>query len=293
MPLQKVSDGILQAAQLPNATAPQHVRHPRHVLSTIAWAGAPKCVTHVHVFDESHTSGGGCALLQGPGGVWCGMVNVLIRHLLWLTQPKCVAPALLLLLLAPGPAVLPNLVRNPGMEEGINEMSANQGAITGVVPNWWVDNSDWASPSPVLSYFLTFEAPRTAASGRSLCVQVTSGFAQFGQSVALHLLSNVTAQAYVRVKAAPTTTTPVSVTLILSQASSPYGWLVSKQLSITKTSGWVLFNIPGLPQLTQANPLDTPGVCAVLFLLYVGTPGATVCVDDARLSELGKQSRWL
>ncbi len=143
-------------------------------------------------------------------------------------------------------------------------------------------------PSPVLRYSLTTDTPRAPASNRSLCVQVISGFAQFGQSLAVKSGANYALTAWVRVRSA--TSAPVSVGLGLQAAYSPWVDLGRMEVTLGSPFAWNQLTMPSLtavPQPAVAGSRDA----GVMFLLWVNTPGAVVCVDDASMVETGACGR--
>lgn len=138
------------------------------------------------------------------------------------------------------PAAAPQLLVNPGFDQGSTTFSSANGLISGIRPNSWRDNSDWAIPTPSLLYSLSTSAPRTTGSGNSACVQVTSGFAQLVQSITIKAGTDYSMSAWFRVMAAATPATPVSVSVALQADFSPYNWWGSTDATVSVSSGWSL-----------------------------------------------------
>lgn len=183
-------------------------------------------------------------------------------------------------------AAAANELHNPGFEEGSAALTSG-GSISGSLANWWVDNSNWASPVPTLVYSVATDIKHTGA--RSQCVQVVSGFAQMAQSLPLSTHFNYSASVWVLVKTAPAISSLVTVRVALQQAFSPWSWLAgTSSTTLTFASGWTQLRVPGLPKLTQADPANPGSTAPTLLLVVVDTPGTTVCVDDAAVTPLGE-----
>lgn len=172
---------------------------------------------------------------------------------------------------------------NGAMEQGSNTINNNNGNIIGLSPDYWFDNSDWATPSPVLRYTLDTGVPRTPTSARSWCVQVVSEFAQAGQSIVLTPATDYALSVWFMVKAAPSSSTPVTVEIALQAGFSPWNWYGYASTQITVLSGWTQLTLRNLTQPTGADP-SAPTTAPAMMALRVMTPGVTVCMDDAQVT---------
>jgi hypothetical protein len=186
------------------------------------------------------------------------------------------------------PAAAPQLLVNPGFDQGSTTFSSAGGLISGIMPNSWRDNSDWATPTPSLVYSLSTSVPRTAGSGNSACVQVTSGFAQLVQSITIKVGTDYSMSAWFRVV---TVAASASVSLALQANFPPYDWWGSADATVSTASGWSLVTVSKLYQLPQPPSGTVSTSVPALVILRVNTPTilpVTVCMDDAMLQEAGK-----
>lgn len=181
-------------------------------------------------------------------------------------------------------AAAPQLLVNPGFEQGSTTFSSAGGLISGNMPSGWTDNSDWATPTPSLTYSLSTALPRTSSSGNSVCVQVRSGFSQLVQPVNIKAATDYSLSAWFRV----TSAAPVSVSLALQANFAPFNWFGGTVATLTPGSGWSLVTVGRLDELPQPPSGTVSSSVAALFILRVNTPEATVCMDDALLQEAGK-----
>jgi len=153
------------------------------------------------------------------------------------------------------------------------------------MPVSWTDNSDWATPTPSLTYSLSTTLPRTSSSGSSACVQVRSGFSQLVQAVNIKAATDYSMSAWFHV----TSAAPVSVSLGLQANFAPFNWWGGTQATLTPGSGWSLLTVSRLDELPQPPSGTISSSVAALFILRVNTEGATVCMEDALLQEAGKR----
>lgn len=142
-------------------------------------------------------------------------------------------------------------------------------------------------PSPILRYTTPTDMPRSPASNRTLCVNITQGAAFLVQASTLNASTDYAVSAWALVRAAPAGDLPITLRLALQAAFAPRTTLGEAAVVLTQEMGWSQLSLPNLAQLPSVDPAKPAGGAPVLFVLSVDAaapPGTTVCFDDARLS---------
>jgi len=165
-----------------------------------------------------------------------------------------------------------NLVQNPGFSGTYNPV--NYPTITGNIANGWMDNSSWSTAS--IQY--------SSATGRNggLCQQInyTSGGSSNGPVQFVSVLPRLSYGRLYNTSVWLKASQPTNVAFLIREIGGNYAAKIS-DWSVPLTTTWTQYNLAG-----QVDNLNDGNNGSYFFMIYLSTPGVTVWVDDASLTDV-------